>query len=238
MSNFSDITTIILAGGLGTRIRELVSDRPKVLAEIKGKPFIFQLLNQLASLNVKEVIISTGYMADEVEKALGPNYNGLKLQYSKEEKPLGTAGALRLASVRINSPECLIMNGDSFVEFELDALCSFHIKKNAGITMLVKKIDDIKRFGVVELNSNNEIIRFIEKGSLVGKGFINAGVYLMESELINTIPLKMPCSLEYDFFPMKVSKSLFAHEVSGRFIDIGTHESFYEANKFFETIKL
>ena len=204
----------------------------------KIKKNLSKITSSEVSLNIKEVIISTGYMADEVEKALGSNYNGLKLQYSQEEKPLGTAGALRFASVKINSPECLIMNGDSFVEFELDPLRSFHRKKNAGITMVVKKIDDIKRFGVVELNSNNEIIRFVEKGSLVGEGFINAGVYLMESELINTIPLKMPCSLEYDFFPMQVSKSLFAHEVSGSFIDIGTHESFYGADKFFERIEL
>ena len=233
MSDFQEVTGVILAGGMGTRLRQVVSDRPKVMAKIKGKPFIAYLLDQLVAAGIGRVIISTGYMADTVEDNIGRSYNNIRIEYSKEEVPLGTAGALKLAGRTVNTEYCLVMNGDSYTEFNDTTLYLAHKQKNANITLVVKALDETDRFGVVCKNENNEIIDFMEKGSNKGAGFINTGVYLMKTSVIHKIPKKTPCSLEYDFFPSMIGKSIYSDETKGDFIDIGTPESFAHAELFF-----
>jgi D-glycero-alpha-D-manno-heptose 1-phosphate guanylyltransferase len=238
MSNFEEVTGVILAGGMGTRLRQVVSDRPKVMAEIKGKPFILYLLDQLAEVNIERVIISTGYMADTIEDNIGRSYKNICIEYSKEEVPLGTAGALKLAGRTVNTEDCLVMNGDSYTEFDATTLYLAHKQKNANITLVVKALDETDRFGVVSKNKNNEIIDFMEKGSNKGSGFINSGIYLMKTSVIHKIPKKPPCSLEYDFFPSMVGKSIYSDETKGDFIDIGTPESFAHAERFFKQLSV
>ena len=233
MSDFQEVTGVILAGGMGTRLRQVVSDRPKVMAKIKGKPFIAYLLDQLVEANIERVIISTGYMADTVEDNIGRSYNNIRIEYSKEEVPLGTAGALKLAGRTVNTEYCLVMNGDSYTEFNDTTLYLAHKQKNANITLVVKALDETDRFGVVCKNENNEIIDFMEKASNKGAGFINTGVYLMKTSVIHKIPKKTPCSLEYDFFPSMIGKSIYSDETKGDFIDIGTPKSFAHAERFF-----
>ena len=108
------VTAAILAGGLGTRLRSVVKDRPKVLAEIRGVPFLTYLLDQLAAAGVRDVVLCTGYMGEQVRSAFGDSYGGMCLSYSQESSPLGTAGALRLALPLFKSSSVLVMNGDSF----------------------------------------------------------------------------------------------------------------------------
>ena len=233
MSDLSWVTAIILAGGLGKRLRTVVSDRSKVLAEVDGKPFLYHLLDQLAGTGIGQVIISTGYLARSIEQVLGPSCRGLKLKYSREDTSLGTAGALKQAREIIDSPRCLVMNGDSFVEFDPISMLLFHIDMGAEITILVKKVDDTKRYGAIEMNAKHEIIRFKEKESARGLDLMNAGVYFMETSALEIIPDKTPCSLEYDFFPTMSGKGLYGCKTEGRFIDIGTPESYAQAEKFF-----
>ena len=236
MSDISQVTAVVLAGGLGTRLRKVILDRPKVMAEINCKPFITYLLDQLAEANIERVIISTGYMANIVEDTIGASYNGLHVDYSREETPLGTAGALKLAGQVVDTEYCLVMNGDSFIEFDLVSLFMSHKQKNANITLLVKAVDDITRFGTIQMNEQNEIEKFIEKGCSTSTGLINAGVYLMKTSEIQKIPDKIPCSLEYDFFTSLVGISIYGYETEGKFIDIGTPESYEEAGKFFNQL--
>lgn len=231
--DIQDIDAVILAGGLGKRLRKAVSDRPKVMAEINGKPFLYYVLDQLSEIDIKRVVISTGYMADKIEEIIGFSYKGLKVDYSWEENPLGTGGALKLAGQSISTKYCLVMNGDSYTEFDATTFYLAHKQKNANITLVVKTLDETERFGVVCKNENNEIIDFMEKGSNKRAGFINTGVYLMKTSALQKIPDKAPCSLEYDFFPAMIGKNIYGYEAEGRFIDIGTPESYSQAEKFF-----
>jgi len=233
MSDFTKVTAVILAGGMGTRLQNIVSDRPKVMAEINGKPFLYYVLDQLAGFDIKRVVISTGYMADKIEEVIGFSYKGLKVKYSREETPLGTAGALKLAGQAMDTEYCLVMNGDSYTEFDPVSLFMIHKQKNANITILVKAVSNTSRFGTIQMNEQNEIVKFVEKRDSTGAGFINAGVYIMKTSALQKIPDKAPCSLEYDFFPAMIGKGIYGYETLGRFIDIGTPESYSQAEKFF-----
>ena len=233
MSDLSQITAVILAGGLGTRLRKIVSDRPKVMAEINGKPFLYYLLDQLAEAGIERVVISTGYMSQIIEETIGSLYRNLHIEYSREEKPLGTAGALKLSKQIVDSEYCLVMNGDSYTEFDVFSLFMFFKEKKASIVLLVKMVPDASRFGTIHINEQNEIIRFTEKGGTIDNGFINAGIYMMESSAFNKIPDREPCSLEYDFFPVMIGKGIYGSEANGKFIDIGTPKSYAQAEKFF-----
>jgi NDP-sugar pyrophosphorylase family protein len=234
MSDLSRVKAVILAGGMGTRLRKVVSDRPKVTAEINGKPFLCYLFDQLADTGIERIVISTGYMADTVEDTMGASYKSIYVDYSKEEIPLGTAGALKLAGQAIDTEYCLVMNGDSYTEFDPVSLFMIHKQKNANIIILVKAVPDTSRFGAIQMNKQNEIVRFVEKGDSTGAGFINAGVYIMKTSALQKIPDKAPCSLEYDFFPAMIGKNIYGYEAKGRFIDIGTPESYAKAEAFFE----
>ena len=233
MSDLSRVTAVILAGGMGTRLRQVVSDRPKVMAEINGKPFLYYVLDQLAEVDIKRVVISTGYMADKIEEVIGFSYKGLKVDYSWEESPLGTGGALKLAGQSISTKYCLVMNGDSYTEFDPVSLFRSHKQKNASIVLLAKMVPGTSRFGTIQMNEQNEIIRFMEKGETTDSRLINAGVYIMKTSALQKIPDKAPCSLEYDFFPAMIGKNIYGYEAEGRFIDIGTPESYSQAEKFF-----
>jgi NDP-sugar pyrophosphorylase family protein len=233
MSDLSRVTAVILAGGMGTRLRQVVSDRPKVMAEINGKPFLYYVLDQLAEVDIKRVVISTGYMADKIEEVIGFSYKGLKVDYSWEESPLGTGGALKLAGQSISMKYCLVMNGDSYTEFDPVSLFRSHKQKNASIVLLAKMVPGTSRFGTIQMNEQNEIIRFMEKGETTDSRLINAGVYIMKTSALQKIPEKIPCSLEYDFFPFMIGKNIYGYEAEGKFIDIGTPESYSQAEKFF-----
>jgi len=233
MFDLSRVTAVILAGGMGTRLRQVVSDRPKVMAEINGKPFLYYVLDQLAEVDIKRVVISTGYMADKIEEVIGFSYKGLKVDYSWEESPLGTGGALKLAGQSISMKYCLVMNGDSYTEFDPVSLFRSHKQKNASIVLLAKMVPGTSRFGTIQMNEQNEIIRFMEKGETTDSRLINAGVYIMKTSALQKIPEKIPCSLEYDFFPFMIGKNIYGYEAEGKFIDIGTPESYSQAEKFF-----
>ena len=178
---------VVLAGGMGTRLRKVVLDRPKVIAEINGRPFLYYLLDQMIEIGINQVIVSTGYMADTVEETVGVLYKSLHVDYSKEKTPLGTGGALRFAGQTIDTEYCLVINGDSYTEFDLISLFMAHKQKNANITILVKAVDDSTRFGTIQMNKQNEIIKFMEKGSGKKPGLINAGVYMVNTSIIQKI---------------------------------------------------
>ena len=234
MSDLFQVTAVILAGGLGTRLRKAVSNQPKVMAEVNGKPFLYYVLDQLAEVDIKRVVISTGYMADKIEEVIGFSYKGLKVDYSWEESPLGTGGALKLAGQSISTKYCLVMNGDSYTEFDPVSLFRSHKQKNASIVLLAKMLSGASRFGTIQMNEQNEIIRFMEKESSTGIGLINAGIYIMKTSTLQKIPNKTPCSLEYDFFPAMIGQNIYGYETKGNFIDIGTVESYAKAETFFE----
>jgi NDP-sugar pyrophosphorylase family protein len=231
MKNLSDITAVILAGGLGTRLRPVIGDRPKVLAEVGGRPFIAYLLDQLAAVRVRKVVLCTGFMSQQVKGALGENFGSMSLCYSEEPIALGTAGALRLALPLLKSDVVLVMNGDSFCETNLKAFYLVHRLREAKATILVREVPDTSRFGWIEIENDGRISGFIEKHKTNGPGWINAGIYLIHRPLLETISPDRMVSLEKDIFPSWIGKGLYGFRCQGQFLDIGTPESYLAAQQ-------
>ena len=219
-------TAVILAGGLGTRLRSVVPETQKVLATVSGRPFVTFLLDQLVRAEAGEVVLCTGYGAEEVQRVLGDRYGTLRLRYSREEEPLGTGGALRLALPYIDSDPVVVMNGDSFVDLSLAAFWDWYTKRRCTPAMVLARVSDRSRFGRVELAEDGRILRFEEKGETAKSGWINAGVYLLERAFIERIPTGRFHSLERDLFPGLIEKGLYGYRCEGAFVDIGTPESY------------
>ncbi len=233
----SDITVVILAGGLGTRLHSVLSDRPKVLAEVLGRPFLTYLLDQLSSAGAREVILCTGYMGDRVQEVYGDVYKSLYLLYSREDEPLDTGGALRLALPLLKSDSVLVMNGDSYIRTDLSCYMDWFFQVDRRAAILLTRVSDTRRYGMVKVEKDETILAFEEKGVGGGPGWINAGVYFVKTSLLKSIPVGKAFSLEREFFPSLVGKGLFGYQCKGRFIDIGTPESYIRAEKFFSEKK-
>ncbi len=227
-------TALILAGGFGTRLRPVVADRPKVLAEVLGRPFVFHILDRLAPLGVRDVVFCTGYMAEALERAVGGEYRGMRVHFSREEQPLGTGGALALAASRHPAPLALAMNGDSLATADLGAFARWAAAQDCDAALLLARVADTARFGSVELAQEGpgRIAGFAEKGH-AGAGLINAGVYLLRPGALAGVAAGEPASIETDVFPaLAASGRLFGHPAEGGLLDIGTPESYAEAGRF------
>ena len=226
-----EINVVILAGGLGTRIKSLFPNLPKPLILVQGKPFITYIFDQLINFNIKNVMICTGYNYSKFKEIIGNNYKSLKISYSEEYEPMGTGGALKLIKFEKNEKKCLILNGDSYVNFNLNKLLKEHSEKKSKISVVLSEVSNRSRFGSIIINNINEITSFTEKSISHEKGFINAGVYLFNSEVFNEIPNRIPFSLELEFFPKQVGQRLNGFICNGKFIDIGTPSSFKKASQ-------
>jgi NDP-sugar pyrophosphorylase family protein len=233
MQNLASLTAAILAGGFGTRLRPVIANRPKVLAEVRGQPFLAYLLGQVTAAGLTSVVLCTGYMGEQVRVMFGDTYDGLHLVYSQEVVPLGTAGALRLALPLFASDPVLIMNGDSFCEIDLHALWAWHSARNAEATLLLNKTLDTRRYGQVQVNANGRVLSFDEKSASGGPGWINAGIYLLSRRLLLTIPTGRAVSLEREMFPAWISQGLYGYRHTRRFLDIGTPEAYATTEQFF-----
>jgi NDP-sugar pyrophosphorylase family protein len=217
---------IILAGGEGKRLRPVINDIPKPMAPIKGKPFLEYIILQLKSQNLKDIIISTGYKGSIIKNYFqdGGNWD-LNIEYSEEDKPLGTGGALRKAGKLIDDDQFIVMNGDSYFDIEFKQLISFHEDKQAVTTIGLAYVETLERYGHVEIGNYGEITKFTEKGNSVSAGHVNGGIYILNSELINKIPLAQ-VSLEAEVFPDLINKGLFGVKFKSFFIDIGKPEEY------------
>jgi len=225
-------SAMILAGGLGTRLRSVVGDRPKVLAPVAGRRFLAYLLHQLADAGFEDCVLCTGYKGDQVARAFGERFRGVHLRYSQEESPLGTAGALRHAASLIRSETVVVLNGDSYCQADLGEFLGWHRERSAAASLILTEVEDISRFGAVESDAGDRVVRFGEKNGS-GRGWINAGIYAISSERIARIPEGRAVSIEQECFPAWIGDGLFAYRGGRRFLDIGTPASFAEAQTFF-----
>ena len=233
MTYLANITAVILAGGFGTRLRSVVSDRPKVLAEVGGRPFLGYLLDQLVAEDVKSVVLCTGYLGEQVQDRLGTNYRTLALQYSREPQPLGTGGALRLALPMLDTDSVLVMNGDSYCDTRLDAFANWHAGRRPPATILLAETDDTRRFGRVQVDDQGRVLRFSEKTDDMDPGLVNAGIYLLSRTLIGSIAFGRAVSLEREVFPDWIGRGLCGFRGDGRLWDIGIPESYARAEAEF-----
>lgn len=227
-------TAVVLVGGQGARLKKLISDRPKPMADINGKPFLEFILVELAKRGVSRVVLATGFMSQHIQDYFGDGSNlGIELQYSVDPTPLGTGGAVKHATRFFDEDSFLVLNGDSFCAFELGAMMSLHQQQKALITMLVTHIEDASRFGAVLIDGSGKIVGFREKDQVAGKSIINAGIYLINKKALEYVPVNKNVSLERDVFPRLVADKKICGVVSRQaFIDIGTPESFLNASEF------
>jgi NDP-sugar pyrophosphorylase family protein len=235
--DIQNIQGVILAGGLGTRLRPAVADRPKVLAPVAGRPFLARLLDQLAEAGVRSVILCTGYRGDAVSAEFGWEYRGVALKYSCESEPLGTGGALRLARPSMQSDPVLVLNGDSYCEADIAGVFAEHQRRRANVSVVVAEMEDTSRYGRVVFDASGVISQFAEKSADSGSGWINAGIYILSQQFLVELPDDKPLSLERDIFPAWIGRGLYAARTSGRFIDIGTPESYRAADEFFAKVQ-
>jgi D-glycero-alpha-D-manno-heptose 1-phosphate guanylyltransferase len=215
------VRAFVLCGGHGTRLRSLLVDRPKSMALISGTPFLQLLLDRLRSQEVSEVILGTGYMAEKIEGYFGSgNKFAVRIRYSREDEPLGTGGALKLAEPLISDP-VLVLNGDSYVEWSLVAMLELFMAKDADMVITLQAVADVSRYGSVALDQEGRVTQFIEKGVRGGPGLINAGVYLLRKRIVRDLPAGTAMSLEREVFPRLLERGVFGLVCTGLFIDIG-----------------
>lgn len=225
-----NIDVVILSGGQGSRLRELISDRPKPMAEIDSRPFLDILMEYVAGFGFRRFIVCTGYMSDVIRKY----YSGRDLPYevviSNEDKPLGTGGAVKNSESLIRSSNILLMNGDSFCPLDLNGFVKFHTDKQSELSLTLVKVDDARDYGTVVIDESNRIVAFAEKKSKKS-GLVNAGVYIINRSALSLIPPNTFYSLEHDLFPMLINRNFFGYITKEMFIDIGTPERFKMAQK-------
>lgn len=228
------VSAAILAGGLGTRLRSVVGDRPKVLASVHGRPYLTFLLDQLAHASVEEVVLLTGFQADQVRGTLGDRYAGMRLVYSEEPFPLGTAGAVRWALPSLTGPTVLLLNGDSYCDVDLAAFRDFHARQDAHVSLVLARVPGASRFGGVRVDTDGRVRCFQEKTPVHASDWINAGIYLFDRALVEDIPVGRSLSLERDVFPVWAEElRVYGFRCDGRFLDIGTPEAYAQAERFF-----
>ncbi len=231
---------IILAGGLGTRLRPVVAEIPKCLAPVAGKPFLHYPISFLKESGVETFIFSVGYLHKKIEEYLQKNWPDLKYQISLEHEPLGTGGAIKLACSKSAEKNVLICNGDTLFKIDCSSLSSFHHEKNAECTLTLKPMASFDRYGVVELNQDQSVRSFREK-QFYESGLINGGVYALNvnSFLNECLPEKF--SFEKDYLEKKVrllennQAVLFGLVQDKYFIDIGIPEDFEKAQSELKT---
>lgn len=214
---------LILVGGLGTRLREIAKDIPKVMVDIKGKPFLEYLILQLKKYNLNDIVLCIGYLKEKIESYFGNgNHLGVNIVYSEEPKPLGTGGAINFAEHLINKDNFIVMNGDSFFDIDLKELISHHLNKKALATMALAEVKEIKRFGSVKIDKNGIIKSFKEKEQKANSNLINGGIYVLNKEIFKYIPKDKSVSLEKEIFPKFVNSNRFyGISFNNYFIDIG-----------------
>lgn len=220
---------IVLAGGLGTRLRNVIGDLPKPMADIDGKPLLAHLLNYLKKQNVTNVILAIGYKHGIIENYFKDRYQGIKITYSIEEELLGTGGAIKKALSLGTAENILILNGDSLFTIDLENLYNFHDSKKALLTIAMKRYDANDRYGALIVDNTNRVIGFEEKSQAEGN-LINGGIYLLNKKFEN-IKLPLKFSFEKDFLEKLYTKELiYGLECPDYFIDIGIPED-YERGK-------
>lgn len=219
---------IVLAGGLGTRLRGVVDDVPKPLAPVAGKPFLAWVLDALATQGFRHVVLATGYRGEQVEAALGKAWQGMSLGYSREPEPLGTGGAIALAMERIMGGACFVLNGDTWLELDYARFDATARAGNARLAVALAAVPNASRYGAVRVEGGR-ITGFVEKGR-PESGFVNAGVYRLSRSLLDGFSAGAAFSFEHDVLvPAVARENVMAYTGTHGFIDIGVPEDYREA---------
>lgn len=224
----TNIPAIILAGGLGTRLKEVVKDLPKPMAPVNGKPFLHYVFEYLNRQGITRAVLAVGYKYEVIKAFLGNSYLNIDIQYSIEEEPLGTGGAIKQAFDLVED-EAFVINGDTFFDVSLSELYSFFSSKNADLAMALKQLKNFDRYGTVKVNDDERVVQFKEK-KLMEEGLINGGVYLMKKNIFNNAGDEKKFSFEKDVLEKFVGElRYYGISFENYFIDIGIPTDYAQA---------
>ncbi|MFZ1530084.1 MAG: nucleotidyltransferase family protein [Ferruginibacter sp.] len=219
---------IILAGGLGTRLRSVVNDVPKCMAPVNGRPFLAYIMSYLQKQGVERFVFSLGFKSEIIVDFLKTQYTGLDIETVTEKEPLGTGGAIKLACDAAKSRDVLILNGDTLFDIDLQQLSSFHHYKKANCSIALKPMREFSRYGSVEIDGNNRIMAFNEK-KFCKEGLINGGIYALKKRSLLEKDLPGVFSFEKEFLEKNTGHGLYAMAFDNYFIDIGIPEDYERA---------
>jgi D-glycero-alpha-D-manno-heptose 1-phosphate guanylyltransferase len=217
---------IILAGGLGTRLRGVIDDLPKPMAPVGGKPFLEYLILQLKREAITDIVLSVGYKRESIRSYFGNgDLLGVRIVYCEENEPLGTGGALKKALAMMDDPCVMVMNGDSFFNIPFSDLTAYHAVRPAIATLSLARVRDRERYGSVEINDNGAVTAFQKEGPDT-QGFINGGIYAMNRTIAGYIP-DGPVSLEGHVLPLLQKEDrLYGKIFDAFFLDMGLPEDY------------
>ncbi len=227
------LQAVILVGGEGTRLRPLTADTPKPMLPLAGRPLLAYTFDHLRRHGVHRAVLSCGYLPTQIEEHFGAETGGLALDYRVEPQPLGTGGAIRFGAEGITDT-FLALNGDSLRAADLDALIAFHRERGARATILLTPVADPTRYGLVRLGENGLVSGFLEKPrpEEIDTDLINAGLYVLEPDVLDLIPSDKAVSIEREVFPRLVEEgSLYGLALPGYWLDVGTPESYLQAHR-------
>jgi D-glycero-alpha-D-manno-heptose 1-phosphate guanylyltransferase len=225
---------IILAGGLGTRLRDAVPDLPKCMAPVAGRPFLYYVINYLRLQGIEKIIFSLGYKHEVIEAYLAEQFSRLHYECVIEKEALGTGGAIQLALKKVTGKNIVVTNGDTLFKVNIADLASLHYRSGADCTLALKPMENFDRYGAVEINADHEITGFHEK-KFYRQGLINGGIYIMDKERLESYHLPEKFSFENDFLVKELpGKKLDGLLQDGYFIDIGIPEDYNKAQKDFQ----
>ena len=220
---------IILAGGLGTRLRPAVPDLPKCMAPVAGRPFLYYVISYFAKQGIEKFIFSLGYKHQVIEKYISSEFDTIQYTFCVEEKPLGTGGAIRLACAHATEKTTVVLNGDTFFRIDLDKLAPFHHMCGADCTLSLKPMKNFNRYGVVTLNKDYSIQSFREK-DYYEEGLINGGIYALNVGKFQSENLPEVFSFERDYLEAYYKKRRMYGVIQDEyFIDIGIPEDYMRA---------
>ena len=235
----SGIPAIILAGGLGTRLRSVISDLPKPMAPVAGQPFLHYIFLYLQKQGITEAVLSVGYKSEVIKEFFGDKYAGINIRYAVENEPLGTAGGIRQAMSMIDS-DAYVLNGDTFFDVDMRDLYQFYTKRSSDIALAVKRMHHFDRYGTVEIGNQDRVLQFQEK-RYKAEGLINGGVYVINKDLFKKVEeieeeaLPQKFSFEKDILEKHlVTLRYQGKEYGGYFIDIGIPEDYDRAQTDFK----
>lgn len=223
---------IVLAGGMGTRLKSVVADIPKPMAPVAGKPFLEYVLGCLAKSGIEKTVIASGYRAQVISDYFGGDFLDMRLEYSVESEPLGTGGAIKAALKKCSGDRAVVLNGDTFFAPDFAAMSALMTAENAETVVAVKEMRDFSRYGTV-LSSGGRITAFCEKRECE-VGYINAGAYLIKTDALDEYEGNF--SFERDYLEKQVGeKRIFCFEGRGYFVDIGVPEDYSAAQEAFKS---
>ncbi len=223
---------IILAGGFGTRLRAVVSDVPKPLAPVAGRPFLAWLLDRLAASGMRRCILATGYLSELVERDIGASWQGMAIVYSVEPEPLGTGGAIRLAAQQVQGQAVHVLNGDTWLAYSPAALEQATQAAGSSMGIALAQVPDVARYGAVQVQ-DGRALGFLEKGQQ-GAGWINAGCYYLSAQALAALPAQAVFSFEREVLQRRAAAGdVAAFTQTQGFIDIGVPEDYQRAQELF-----